>query len=123
MANYENIRPYAEFSHEAAQHGGVDSYLSELQEASYDNGVADTKASMPPYLFIAAVAGGAVVTAGRWVYRKAKSHYLMRKEQNNHRIEMAKKSIKSVTPESENGTILEVSNSQDESSFDTSAEV
>lgn len=34
MANYENIKPYAEFAHVAAQHGGIEKYLSMMAEAN-----------------------------------------------------------------------------------------
>lgn len=43
MANYENIRPYAEFSHTAAMNGGVDNYLNSIAQNSYSLGVMEGK--------------------------------------------------------------------------------
>lgn len=38
MSSYDNIKPYAEFSHTAALNGGIDSYLEKIEKASYDEG-------------------------------------------------------------------------------------
>lgn len=43
MANIDNIRPYFEFSKTAAQNGGVENYLNEISQASYEQGVLDEK--------------------------------------------------------------------------------
>lgn len=39
MANYKNIKPYSDFAHEAAQHGGVDSYLEEISDSNFQMGI------------------------------------------------------------------------------------
>ena len=43
MSNYDNIKPYAEFAHEAAKHGGVEKYLNEIAEANRDLGILEEK--------------------------------------------------------------------------------
>lgn len=45
MANYNNIKPYAEFAHKAAQHGGVENYLNEIKESNYELGVMDERST------------------------------------------------------------------------------
>lgn len=45
MANYDNIKPYSDFAHEAAQHGGVDNYLDEIADANKELGRLEEKDS------------------------------------------------------------------------------
>lgn len=45
MANYDNIKPYADFAHEAAQHGGVEKYLDEIAQANKKLGVLEERDS------------------------------------------------------------------------------
>ncbi len=41
MSNYENIRPYAEFSHDAAQDGGIDNHLNNIKNEAREQGVEE----------------------------------------------------------------------------------
>ena len=43
MANFENIRPYAEFAHIAAQNGGVNNFLNKIAECNRSIGVMEGK--------------------------------------------------------------------------------
>lgn len=45
MPNYDNIRRYSEFSHEAAQNGGVDAYLDIIAEANQEIGIAKERST------------------------------------------------------------------------------
>ena len=36
MPNFDNIKPYADFAHEAAKHGGPTSYINKLIDAAVD---------------------------------------------------------------------------------------
>lgn len=45
MANYENIKPYAEFAHVAAQHGGIEKYLSMIAEANRRLGILEERST------------------------------------------------------------------------------
>ena len=40
MGNYNNIKPYAEFAHKAAEGGGIEKYLDDYGKGKYDLGVA-----------------------------------------------------------------------------------
>ncbi len=94
MGNYENIRPYAEFSRTAKEHGGVDNYLNELQTASYDAGASDTLQTvvqLAPF-----VIGGCLGLweGGKWICRKVSDHFAKCKEADKIIIESAKEAIK-----------------------------
>ena len=43
MANFDNIKEYADFSHDAAKYGGPKQYLEEFGNAKYALGVEDEK--------------------------------------------------------------------------------
>lgn len=43
MANFENIKPYADFAHKTAQHGGIEKYLSMIAEANRRLGILEER--------------------------------------------------------------------------------
>ena len=45
MSNYDNIKPYAEFSHKAAQFGGPEQYVNIVAEKSFEAGAQAEKAT------------------------------------------------------------------------------
>lgn len=94
MSSYENIKPYAEFSHTAAQNGGVDSYLEKIEKASYDEGVSDTTDKAIKLLPIGAAVAIGLWESGKWLYRQGKSYFAKRKEADVLEVEAAKVAIK-----------------------------
>ncbi len=103
MSNAENIKPYADFAHEAAQHGGVDSYLNELETASYDQGSSDTLGKVFKYAPV--VIGGAILVweGGKRLVKRGVDYFSNRQENNAHRIENAKTAIKAGVTAAEEG--------------------
>ena len=79
MANYENIKPYADFAHTAAQHKGVENYLKELTDSSYKLGVMDERSTECRKGFILAAGVLIVWEAGKAAIRGIKSWYNCRK--------------------------------------------
>ncbi len=71
MANYENIKPYAEFAHVAAQHGGVHEYMNQIAEYNYSLGAMQGASDAYMTSF---VVGGIcmVISAGFYFYNKHK---------------------------------------------------
>ena len=45
MANFENIKPYADFAHKTAQHGGIEKYLSMIAEANRRLGILEERST------------------------------------------------------------------------------
>lgn len=74
MNNYDNIKPYADFSHEAAQHGGVDSYLDELAESNRQKGIMEEQALEPQKFGIVAIGAIFAWEVGKFVVNKVKNH-------------------------------------------------
>lgn len=111
MANYENIRPYAEFNHTAAQHGGVQSYMAQVADANYELGVMDEKATEGFKGLLVAGATLALWEGGKWVYRKGKSLYENRHKKLELQAEAAKVAlIKGVQAAEESGLVSEGEN-------------
>lgn len=94
MANVDNIRPYAKFAHEAAQHGGVDSYLDELANANYDLGASDTASKFLKFILLAIPTTIVLWEGGKAGYKKGKVYLEHYKEEARNRAETAKAAIK-----------------------------
>lgn len=93
MANYENIKPYAEFAHEAAQHGGVDNYLNDIAEANQELGILDEKNTEGwKALLVAAVALG-LWEGGKAALHGIKKHLEKKKLEATKKAEDAKAAI------------------------------
>lgn len=90
MANYDNIKRYSEFAHEAAERGGVDEYLAEHAQSNYDLGVADEKETELWKILVAIVAG----FAARELWGKYKSWLEKRKKNDIQKSQMAEQKIK-----------------------------
>ena len=73
MGNYNNIKPYSDFSHTAAGQGGVEKYLSELKSASYNHGRLDERGALAWELPLAATVTVGLWELGRFCVRKIKS--------------------------------------------------
>ena len=93
MPNYENIKPYSDFSHTAAEHGGVENYLNELAEKNRELGVLDEKSTEG----IKALLFGAVLLTvwegGKWCYSKLKNRRNDQRKIIEVEIEDAKEKI------------------------------
>ncbi len=93
MANYNNIKPYSDFAHTAAQHGGVESYLNQLQSASYDAGSSDTLSAVIELAPYAAVGCITAWECGKWAFRKVGNIIKKRKDEDIMVIDASKAAI------------------------------
>lgn len=93
MANYENIRPYAEFSHTAAMNGGVDNYLNSIAQDSYSLGVMNGECIAYTN---SAIAGGIMlaITACGMLYRRYKQKYIV--DERDEMIQRIKQEMEEV---------------------------
>ena len=89
MANYGNIKPYADFAHTAAQNGGVQSYLSRIADSNYRLGVMDEQSTEG---WKTLLVGGIVLAfweGGKWLYQKGKQYYHDQREEAEEEAEQA----------------------------------
>lgn len=93
MTNYNNIKPYSDFAHTAAQHGGVESYLNQLQSTSYDVGCSDTLSAVIKLAPYAAVACITFWECGKWVLQKVGNTIKKRKDEDIMVIDASKAAI------------------------------
>lgn len=105
--NYDNIELYSDFSHEAAQHGGVESYLDELQAASHDLGAAEQK-SKDAMFGVIGTGVGFLVAGVIYLIRQQK-----RIAEEKQRIESARESIKEEVKEPEKVDKLVITDSEE----------
>ena len=61
MANFENIRRYAEFNHEAGLDGGIDNHLENIKNAAKMEGAMEERENFVQY-----IAGIAIAAIGIW---------------------------------------------------------
>jgi hypothetical protein len=106
MSNYENIKPYADFAHTAAQHGGVDNYLNQIADSNYSLGVMNEKRKDDLKALIIGSTVLALWEGGKWLYRKGHNLYEARCQekiqQSNAAKEAIRKGIKHATSGSDN---------------------
>lgn len=97
MANYDNIKPYADFAHEAAKHGGVDCYLAEIADANRKLGILEEKDSEGWKGALLLGAGLLLWEGGKAGIRSIKAHRAKKKAQEvaelKQRSEAAKEAI------------------------------
>ena len=96
MANQENIKPYAEFSHEAALHGGPEKYFNEYGDARYECGKNDQKEEDQIKMFIGLAGMALVCSAINWAYHKYSEFERKRTQEN---AEQAKETYLKATSE------------------------
>ena len=90
MSNYENIKPYAEFAHEAAQHGGVMEFLDELADSNYKLGIeAERETELGKAALLLGV-GIAAWEGGKFAIKKIKEHKHNKVIEASERAEKAK---------------------------------
>ena len=97
MSNVENIKPYSDFSHLAAQHGGVDSYLDELATANYTLGAVETRQTDIKIGVFAIGCAIALWELGKYAYKKGEELLLEHKEKANAKAQDARIAIKAET--------------------------
>ena len=93
MANYENIKPYADFAHTAAQNGGVEKYLDQIAESNYALGVMDEKNTEGLKAAAVVTAALALWEGGKWIYKKGKNYYMKKRDEAVRKSEAAKSAI------------------------------
>lgn len=81
MSNYENIRPYAEFAHKAAQHGGVDRFLTQIADANYERGILAEQETEGVKGLMVLGFGIVLWEGGKFVYRTVRRKYKEHKSQ------------------------------------------
>lgn len=101
MSNYENIEQYADLVHTAAQNGGVDSYLKQLTDASFDAGVAAEKSVEIKRSIVAIPLVLMVGFALHDLFKKACNHLENRKAADLQEAEEAKTAIRASVKGSE----------------------
>lgn len=72
MSNYNNIKPYAEFSKKAASFGGPDKYLQIVAEKNFAAGVQAEKATEPGKVGLGALVILAIGGGFQFLYHKYK---------------------------------------------------
>lgn len=72
MSNYNNIKPYAEFSKKVAPFGGPDKYLQLVAEKNFAAGVQAEKATEPGKAGLGAILILAIFGGSQLLYRKYK---------------------------------------------------
>lgn len=108
MGNYENIRPYAELVHEAAQHGGVEKYTDDLWNDGWQRGIdaeRDTepiKAVVLLSVGIAAWEGGKAVIS--WIRERRRNKQLALQQRSE---EIKDKLIKELSKEKETAALAD----------------
>lgn len=120
MANYDNIKPYADFAHKAAKAGGVDKYLDEFGNAKYDLGVASEKETegWKALLVIGITLG--LWEAGKAGIRKIKDNNRTKKMKAIIRVDKARKEcLSSVSKCATNAEIEPEVTSNDEPDIET----
>ena len=90
MANYDNIKPYADFAHEAAPHGGVKKYLDEIADANRQLGILEEKDTEGWKAALLLGAGLILWEGGKASIRGIRRLYAKRKEEKKE--ELLKKS-------------------------------
>ena len=86
MSKYENIKPYAEMVHNAAQHGGPKKWLDEMTEEAEQMGMLKEKATEPVKILITAGITLVGAKASSILWKKVK-------ENNEEKIEFLKTKI------------------------------
>ena len=95
MANYENIKPYAEFSHKVARHGGPEKYVENVadlhEKRGFEKGYQLGLKKGMKRVSIGALALGCLCYCGKIVYGKVKHSRAIRQEELNKEINAAEK--------------------------------
>lgn len=77
MGNFENIRPYAEFAHAAAQDDGIEKHLEKIRAQSYEEGsIARTQEilSLAPAIAFTISAGSILLWEGsKYLYQSVQN--------------------------------------------------
>lgn len=94
MGNFENIKPYSDFSHTAAGRGGVDKYLSELKSASYNHGRMDERGALAWEIPLAAAASVGLWELGKRCVRKIKNAYRAKRALAENQVQQAEASAR-----------------------------
>ncbi len=94
MSNYNNIKPYNEFNHTAATHGGVEKYIDELKKASYSSGRIDERASLLWKIPLAAGIGIGLWEAGKACVNHVKKHHQSKKEAAEVKVRKAEEAAR-----------------------------
>lgn len=75
MSNFENIRPYAEFSHTAAQDGGIDNHINNIKNAAREQGIEEGRFEILQMLPIILACGITIWEGIKILVKKVKALY------------------------------------------------
>lgn len=81
MSNYENIRPYAEMVHEAATHGGPESFIDEVIRTAKEMGIQEERSTEPRKYILTVFITSAVIAGGTVAWKRFKSYRQRKKEE------------------------------------------
>ena len=90
MANYDNIKQYADFAHDAAKVGGVKNYLDEYGDAKFELGIASEKETEGWKAVLLAGITVALWEGGKTVIHKIKKINRTKKENTLNRANKAR---------------------------------
>ena len=81
MSNSENIRPYSEMVHTAAQNGGPDRFVQDIAEKNYERGIEDERATEWWKGAVLVVIALGLSEGIRWVVKKSPKRHKDRSAQ------------------------------------------
>ncbi|MCR5836948.1 MAG: hypothetical protein K6G88_10625 [Lachnospiraceae bacterium] len=74
MGNYNNIKPYSDFSHKVAPYGGPGKYVEKVAKDSFEEGVQTEKATELGKGICVLVGGIAIWEGGKLIFSKIINH-------------------------------------------------
>ena len=93
MANYRNIKPYADFAHTAAQNGGVQNYLNQIANSNYRLGVMDEKSTEGNKAVFVGVAVLTIWEVGKWLFKTGRQLYQDERDRVAEEAEQAEEAL------------------------------
>ena len=93
MANYRNIKPYADFAHTAAQNGGVQNYLNQIANSNYRLGVMDEKSTEGHKAVLVGFAVLAIWEVGKWLFKAGRQLYQDERDRVAEEAEQAEEAL------------------------------
>ena len=93
MANYGNIKPYADFAHAAAQNGGVQNYLNRIADSNYKLGVMDEQSTEGWKVMLVTGFALALWEGGKWLFQKGKQYYQEQRAEVIKEAELAEEAV------------------------------
>ncbi len=88
MSNYNNIKPYADFSHKAAEYGGPEQYVKLVAQKNFAAGIQAEKSAELGKGTVLFALGIAACIGGQYAYKK---YIEYKQDKMNHALAEAEK--------------------------------